>query len=481
MDLRAVKFEGWGGDWKARIAVLGLSSTGFSVADTLIELGARVKVFAKHASDENIELLEVIGGELEDSDTRVSAMDEFDPELVVISPGFTPSHPMIEHLRNRQIPIWTDIDLAWKLRDRQPKCNWITITGTNGKTTTVEMVTHILNSSGKKAVACGNIGNPILNPLREPVEFDFFVVELSSFQLHYIDEISPISSAFLNIADDHLDWHQGFDNYLQAKAKIYENTQVAAVYNVEDKNTLTSLEQAEVVEGCRAIGFTLGMPSVSMVGYVEEVLADRAFLEQRADNALEIATHEDLEQIAPISMQLLQNVAAASALCRSVGVSPAEIKSGIRSFSQSEHRNQFLGEVAGVRFINDSKATNSHATIAAMASLENVVWIAGGDFKGVDPSALVEKIHPQIKACVVIGKDPSPIVEAISKHAPNLLLEVITEQDQPMTAAVRKAWSLADSGDTVLLSPAAASLDQFASYQKRGEAFIEAVEGLEKP
>lgn len=480
MDLRAVRFEGWGGDWNARIAVLGLSSTGFSVADTLIELGAEVTVFAKHASEENRELLEVIGGNLVTSDTRIDSMDEFDPELVVVSPGFTPNHPMIEHLRSRQIPIWTDIDLAWKLRDRQPKCNWVTVTGTNGKTTTVEMVAHILNSSGKNAVACGNIGNPILNPLREPVEFDYFVVELSSFQLHYLDKISPISSAFLNIADDHLDWHQGFDNYLQAKAKIYENTQVAAIYNVEDQNTVTALEQAEVVEGCRAIGFTLGMPAVSMVGYVEEVLADRAFLEQRAENALEIATHEDLEQIAPISMQLMQNVAAASALCRSVGVAPVEIKNALRSFSQSEHRNQFLGELSGVKFINDSKATNAHATIAAIASLENVVWIAGGDFKGVDPSDLIEKIHPQLKACVVIGKDPSPIIDAISKHAPDLVLEIIPDQDQPMSEAVSKAASLAESGDTVLLSPAAASLDQFASYQKRGEAFMQAVEGLEK-
>ena len=481
MDLRAVRFEGWDGDWKARIAVLGLSSTGFSVADTLIELGAQVRVFAKHASEENIELLDVIGGELVKSDMRISAMDEFDPELVVISPGFTPNHPMIQHLRERQIPIWTDIDLAWKLRDRQPNCEWITITGTNGKTTTVEMVTHILNSAGKKAVACGNIGNPILNPLREPVEFDYFVVELSSFQLHYVDAISPVSSAFLNIADDHLDWHQGFENYLQAKAKIYENTKVAAVYNVEDKNTEKSLEQADVIEGCRAIGFTLGMPSVSMVGYVEDVLADRAFLEQRAENALEIATHEDLSQIAPISMQLLQNVAAASALCRSVGVAPNEIRNALKTFSQSEHRNQFLGEVSGVKFINDSKATNSHATIAAIASLENVVWIVGGDFKGVDPSELVEKIHPQIKACVVIGKDPSVVVEAVSKHAPELVLEVIDDQDQVMVEAVKKAYSLSKPGDTVLLSPAAASLDQFASYQRRGEAFIEAVRGLEKP
>lgn len=474
-----MKFQGWGGDWRANVAIFGLSSTGFSAADTLVELGATVRVFAKQVDSELRDLLEVIGGELIENDEDISAFDEFKPELVITSPGFNPNHPLIKRANDLGVQVWTDIDLAWRLRDKQPNAKWITITGTNGKTTTVEMVTHILNESGRRAVACGNIGNPILNPLREPIDLDYFVVELSSFQLHYLSELSAFTSAFLNIADDHLDWHGDFDSYLEAKAKIYERTQHAAVYNVEDSNTEKALENAEVIEGCRAIGFTLATPSVSMVGYVEDVLADRAFLDDRANNALEISTHEQISKIAPISVQLLQNVAAATAITRSVGIEPSKIRDALITFSPAAHRNQFLGEISGVRFINDSKATNAHAAMAALASLEDVVWIAGGDFKGVDPSELVAKVSGQLKACVIIGKDQKTITNAFNKHAPEVQVVQVEDSDSVMQQAVELAMKLASEGDTVLLSPAAASFDQFDSYQHRGEMFAQAVSSLE--
>lgn len=474
-----MKFEGWTGDWQANVVVLGLSSTGFSVADTLIELGASVRVFAKDADLDQKDLLQLIGGELIENDKDIDAFDAFHPELVITSPGFNPGHPLISHALKNNIPIWTDIDLGWRLRDRQPNAKWITVTGTNGKTTTVELITHILTSSGKAAVACGNIGNPILNPLREPVKFDYFVVELSSFQLHYLNEISPLTSAFLNIADDHLDWHGDFSSYLSAKAKIYENTQLAAIYNVEDSKTEQSLEKAEVIEGCRAIGFTLGTPAVSMVGYVEDVLADRAFLDNRAHSALEVATHEQISSIAPISVQLLQNVAAATAVARSVGISPAEIRDAIITFRPADHRNQFVAEISGIKFINDSKATNAHAAMAALASVERVIWIAGGDLKGVDPSELIQKVRDQIKACVLIGKDRKVMSEALAKHAPEVTVLEIEHSEKVMQDAVEKAFDTAEEGDTVLLSPAAASFDQFDSYQHRGKMFIQAVERLE--
>lgn len=474
-----MRFSGWHGDWQGRIAILGLGSTGFSVADTLIELGSTVRVFAKQADEEFRELLDVIGGELVESDTDLEAFDEFKPDLVITSPGFSPRHPLINHAVAKGLQVWTDVNLAWRLRDKQPNAQWLTVTGTNGKTTTVELVTHILNSSGKKAVACGNIGNPVLNALREPVEFDFLVVELSSFQLHYLSELSPTTSAFLNIADDHLDWHGNFENYLSSKAKIYANTQVAAIYNAEDENTEKSLEQAEVIEGCRAIGFSLGTPAMSMVGYVEDVLADRAFLDDRRHNALEVSTHEQIANIAPISVQLLQNVAAATAIARSVGISAAHIRDAILTFQPAAHRNQFLGEVSGVRFINDSKATNAHAALAALASLENVVWIAGGDFKGVNPNDLVSKIASQLKTCVLIGKEQSVIREALETYAPEVEIVSVDDGDDVMQIAVREAWTRAENGDTVLLSPAAASFDQFDSYQHRGEMFMQAVRNLE--
>ena len=470
----------WSSNWSGiKVAVLGLGKTGFSVADTLNELGSELLVVAENADSEVLDILEVLGVKsVIDSDTAVlqKAIDEYHPDLFIVSPGAAPTSPLVSTAVEAGIPIWTDIDLAWRLRDKfVSNQEWICITGTNGKTTTTEITEAMFLAADVKAVACGNIGKPILDCIRDPAAFEVLIVELSSFQLHYLDRIEPFSAAVLNVANDHLDWHGGFANYRLAKGRMYDNTKVACVYNLEDSTTEALVEAADVTEGARAIGFGLGTPARSNVGYVEDLLVDRAFLEERADKALEIASFEDLEGFGVLTPHLLSNIAAATALARSFGVPPAACRKALREFKVSPHRIQLVAEVNGVRYVNDSKATNAHAAAASLTSFESVVWILGGLLKGVDISDLIGQFAPRLRGAVVIGLDRVEIVEAFRNLAPSVPLVEISEGNSVMTKAVEAASSLASSGDVVLLAPAAASMDQFLNYQQRGEQFIEAV------
>lgn len=462
----------WHDNWAGlHVAVLGLGKSGFSVADTLCELGAEVTVFAKTADQQYSELLDVIGAKLvlSDSESELAKLPKID--FAVVSPGFAPNHPAVLWLTQNNISILTDIDLAWRLRDKTDRvAKWITITGTNGKTTTTELVTHMLQTAGLRAVACGNIGNPILDVVRDPEGFDYLVVEVSSFQLHYTAQLNPVASAFLNLAPDHIDWHGSEEAYFDAKAKIYQGTELAIVYNASDLKTLEAAENADVVEGCRAVAFTTSMPSVSMVGFVEEFLVDRAFINDRYSAALEIAEDSDLEAIGVLSDHLRANVAAATALARAVDVEPLVIKKAISSFELSPHRIQKVLEQGGVLFIDDSKATNAHAANASLASFDSIVWIVGGLLKGVDPTPLLVEHGSKLKAAIVIGADTAELEGLFAQHLPNLPLSVISG-DQVMADAVSSALKFASAGDTVLLAPAAASMDQFRDYADRGNQF----------
>jgi UDP-N-acetylmuramoylalanine--D-glutamate ligase len=477
------KLTSWSSDWsQIKVAVVGLGKTGFSVADTLNELGSKLLVVAESAAPETLDILDVLGVECvidQSPDALLRAMTSFGPDLVIVSPGVMPTSSIVEASKSLAIPIWTDVDLAWRLKDRfGDGQEWICITGTNGKTTTTEITEAMLLASGVRAVACGNIGKPILDCIRDPAEFEVLVVELSSFQLHYLDQIEPFSSAVLNVAHDHLDWHGGFENYRIAKGRVYENTKVACIYNLEDKATEELLQAADVQEGARAIGFGLSAPTRSTVGYVEDLLVDRAFLEERADSALEIADLADLAGFGVLTPHLLSNIAAATALARSYGVAPSHCRAALRSFSVSAHRIELVGEISGVRYINDSKATNAHAASASLRSFENVVWILGGLLKGVDISELIGQFGPGLRGAVVIGLDRAEIRGAFSLLAPTVPVVEIQEGDQVMKRAVSAASSLAQSGDVVLLAPAAASMDQFLNYQERGEIFRNAVMDL---
>ncbi|WP_242091132.1 UDP-N-acetylmuramoyl-L-alanine--D-glutamate ligase [Curtobacterium sp. DN_7.5] len=476
--------EGWKG---LRVAVLGLGSTGFSVADTLVELGSEVAVYAPDGPADTVELLDVIGARFERTplDAVPEALVAQAPDVVVVSPGLPPHNPTVQWATTN-CTVWGDIELAWRVRDKVVRgpvaAPWVTITGTNGKTTTTQLTTAMFEAAGLRAVSCGNIGVPVLDVVRDPDGFDVLVVELSSHQLHYMADagdgaVVPLASACLNIADDHLEWHGSAEAYRAAKAKVYERTVMACVYNTTDEVTRGMVEQADVVDGCRAVGFTPGVPAPGDVGVVEDVLCDRAFTEDRRSSALELATLADLEVAGLASPHMTMNVLAAAALARAATVQPAAIQQAVRGFRADHHRTELVASADGVTWVDDSKATNPHAATASLASFDTVVWIVGGLFKGVDIDGLVARFGPGVRGVVVIGTDRQPVLEAFARHAPSVpVLQVeASDTDQVMPEAVRHAASVARPGDTVLLAPAAASFDQFDSYSDRGRRFAAAV------
>ena len=477
---RAEGLTSWHADWSGlKVVVLGAGVTGFSAADTLAELGARVVVVADQVDERTATLLEVIGV------TRAtgSEAEAFHPELVIVSPGFRPEHPFLRWAEDHGISVWGDIELAWRLRDKVgPPAEWILVTGTNGKTTTTQLAATMILASGRRVAPCGNIGIPVLDAIRDPAGFDVLVVELSSFQLHWVNRnpagaLFPHSSVCLNIADDHLDWHGGADAYRAAKGKVYDNTKVACVYNKDDDATRLLVEDADVVEGARAIGFTLGVPGPSDFGIVEGILCDRAFLEDRRNSALELTTIDALQRSGLAAPHFVANVLAAAALARSIGVTPADIRRALEEFRVDAHRTQAVADVAGIRWVDDSKATNPHAANASLRAFPSVVWIVGGLLKGVEIGPLVEAHAARLTAAVLIGEDRSAVLAAFARHAPGVpLFEVTTTvAGDVMREAVRLAESAARPGDVVLLAPAAASMDQFADYADRGNRFAEAV------
>ena len=477
------KLTSWHSDWRGlRVAVLGLGVSGFSVADTLAELGANVLGIARQVDADTLDILGVIGVETLTGESADSISDEllaFAPDLIVTSPGFRPDSPIISWAEATGRPVWVDIDLAWRLRDKTDRvADWVVITGTNGKTTTVQLTTAMLQAASKKAIACGNIGEPILNAIRDPEGFDVLVVELSSFQLHYLGEIHPAVSAVLNIADDHLDWHGSREAYAKAKGKAYHNAEIAVIYNVQDEATFELADAADVAsEKTLGVGFTTGFPGDLQVGFVEESLIDRAFFPYRAKELPELANLDDLAEIGIVTPHLKANVAAATAMARALGVTPEQIRSAIRNFKLDAHRIEVVAVADGVTYVDDSKATNPHAAAASLASFDSVVWLVGGLLKGVDIGPLVAQNAGRLRAAVVIGEQRAEVVAALREHAPQVEVVEVDSTDRAtvMSRAVAAAANLAKPGDAVLLAPAAASMDQFRDYADRGHAFATAV------
>ncbi len=281
------------------------------------------------------------------------------------------------------------------------------MTGTNGKTTTVQMLESILRAEGLNALAVGNVGTPVLEAVMNPEPFDVLAVELSSYQLHWSSSISAQASAVLNVAPDHLDWHGGLEAYTADKARIYDRTQLACVYNVQDPETERLVEEADVIEGCRAIGFTLGIPAPGMIGLVDDAIADRAFIAGRLSSAAELGSIHDL---APVEGETpaphnVANALAAAALARAHGVAPRAVRDGLRSFRPDAHRIAEVARIDGVRWVDDSKATNTHAAQASLQSFEHVVWVAGGLAKGASFDDLVIATRDRLRAAVLIGRD----------------------------------------------------------------------------
>lgn len=460
-------------DWSGvHVVVAGIGVSGFAAADALLSLGARVSVVDAKAENERAAVLENLGATVRLGDAQTLPADA---DVVVTSPGWRPDAPLLTAAAAAGIEVWGEVELAWRLRSAGA-APWLAVTGTNGKTTTVRMLTSMLNAAGLRAVAAGNVGTPLLEVVMA-TGYDVIAVELSSFQLHWSSSIRAHSAAILNIAPDHVDWHGNLDSYARAKGRIYTGAQVACVYNAADERTAQLVRDAEVTEGARAIGFTLGAPGPAQLGVIEDLLVDRAFNDtgERADPAaaVELASVADVVPLAPHNVA---NALAAAALARAYGVPPAAIREGLRTFRPDAHRIAEVAVLDEVRWVDDSKATNPHAASASLRAYDSVVWIAGGLAKGAVFDDLVAEAAPRLRGAVLIGADRAEIAAALAAHAPDVPVVEISQTDAgAMETVVAAAAKLARPGDTVLLAPACASMDMFANYGERGDRFAAAV------
>lgn len=454
------------------VAVTGAARTGLSAARVLCDLGATV-LLLDDRDDEAVreQTFDLAAAGIE---VRLGAAAGALPEgtdLVVTSPGWRPIAPLLARAAAAGIPVWGDVELAWRLRV-PGAAPWLVVTGTNGKTTTVRMLAAMLTAAGRRTTAAGNVGTPLLDVVRADPPYDVLCVELSSAQLHYAPSVRALAAVVLNLAPDHLDWHGSFDAYVAAKARAFHGCEVAAVYGLGDERLEALVRAAEVAQGCRVVGTTLGAPPAGALGVVADLLVDRAFVADPG-TAVELAS---LDDVVPLAPHTVADALAAAALARAAGASPEAVRDGLRAFRPDPHRIATVGSYGDVTYVDDSKATNPHAAAASLAAYPAVVWIAGGLAKGADFDDLVRSAAAHLRGVVLLGADRALIADALARHAPDVpVVEVVGTDTRAMDAAVGESARFATAGDTVLLAPACASWDMFSDYGARGDAFAAAV------
>ena len=324
-------------------------------------------------------------------------------------------------------------------------------------------------------MATGNVGYPLLEAVLAEDPYDVLAVELSSFQLHWTRSMRPRASAVLNVAPDHIDWHGSLEAYARDKGRVHQGTSVARVYNVADPRTERLAREADAGMGARVVGVTLGVPAAGQLGVADDVLVDRAFGPQSGETT-ELAAARDVNPPAPHNVE---NALVAAALARAHGVPARAVREGLRGFRPDAHRIAHVASVAGVDFVDDSKATNAHAAAASLRAYPSVVWVAGGLAKGATFDDLVAGARDRLRGAVLLGRDRSAVRDALARHAPDVpVIEVADTDTGAMDFVVSAAAGLARPGDTVLLAPACASMDMFGDYGERGERFAAAVRRL---
>lgn len=468
------------------VLVAGAGITGKAVLAALTRLGAVPTL----CDDDPVRLRDYADAGVATASTS-AAIDQISRyALVVTSPGFPPTAPLLVAASSAGVSIWGDVELAWRLDAAGhygPPRRWLVVTGTNGKTTTTSMLHAMLTAGGRRSLLCGNIGEPVLDVLEEPAEL--LAVELSSFQLHWAPSLQPEAGVVLNIAEDHLDWHGSLAAYAAAKARVLDGR--VAVVGLDDARAAALLDTARAPV---RVGFRLGEPAAGELGVREGHLVDRAFADDLA-----LLPVDSIPVPGPVGVL---DTLAAAALARCVGVLPEAIAAAIASFRVGRHRAEVVAVADGITYVDDSKATNPHAAEASVLAYPRVVWIAGGLLKGASVDAEVARMASRLVGAVLIGRDRREVAEALSRHAPDVpVLHVVTGEDAGMDAtavvfgadvtevqlsrddvatavmdaAVTAARTLAKPGDTVLLAPAGASFDQFSGYAHRGDAFASAV------
>ena len=487
----------------ARVLVAGAGVTGRAILHALAPFGLDVTL-----CDDNAAALQA-HPEVTTCSPAEAAAQIGGYALVVTSPGFGPDTPVLAAAAAAGVPIWGDVELAWRLDAAghygAPR-RWLVVTGTNGKTTTTSMLYAMLSAAGRSAQLCGNIGSPVLDVLGEPAggsarldggerklgpshESELLAVELSSFQLHWAPSLRPEAGAVLNIAEDHLDWHGSMAAYTADKARALAGR--VAVVGMDDAHAAALRESAPAPV---KVGFRLGEPAAGELGVIDGMLVDRAFVDE-----VVLAPVASIPVPGPVG---ILDALAAAALARSVDVPPEAIAAALASFQVGRHRAELVLVDGGISYVDDSKATNPHAAEASVLAHPRVIWVAGGLLKGAAIEPTVARIAPHLAGAVLIGRDRGEVAKALSRHAPDVpVVHVVTGEDSDMgdtvvspvthvkrvadgsdetlgsrvmTAVVAAARDLARPGDTVLLAPAGASFDQFSGYGARGDEFAAA-------
>jgi UDP-N-acetylmuramoylalanine--D-glutamate ligase len=443
-----------------QVLVVGLARTGIATALFCAERGARVTASEERPEAQIAETagkLRAAGVTLELGGHRTETF--VGQDLIVPSPGVPPTMPALAAARAIGIPVWSEIELAWRfLRGRL-----ICVTGSNGKTTTTSLIGHILETARLPVQVSGNIGTPLISRVDISSDASFTVVEASSFQLELIVAFRPDIAVLLNITPDHLDRHGSIEAYGRAKARLFENqtAEDAAVINADDANAhqyapsvprvFWFSREKRVASGCYMRGDELVFRSDG----TECVLLERKVIGLRGSHNIE-------------------NVLAAATAAKLAGVEPAAIAEGVRTFAGVEHRIEYVATISGVEYFNDSKATNVDATLKALDAFPgNVLVILGGKDKGSDYKILRKALRSQARLALLIGSAADKIEAELGGVIP-------VERAETLARAVELASRRAQPGDTVLLAPACASFDQFENYEHRGRVFKQLVRELEK-
>lgn len=465
-------------DWAGlRVLVAGIGPAGFAAADALVERGAVVVVADSRegtAQRERAAILQMLGADVrlgEQAQDATRGMDTAAPDLVIASPGRSGADPLLAPAVAAGLPVWGEADLAWRMRSggagRDAPAPWLVVGGASGKTTTVTMLTAMLQAAGLRATAAGDVGRPgglpLLEAVLHPQPYDVVAVSMAADRLRWSSTVSPQAAVCLNVAP-------GGPGPLAQPGGLYAATQLACVYTVADPATERLVRDADVVEGCRAIGVTLGVPAVSMFGVVEDVLCDRAFVPQRVTSAAELGTLDDVRTAAGgvLASHHVIDALAAAALARAHGVPPAAVRDGLRGVVPAAHRTARVAEAGGVTWVDDAAAGTPYAAAASLGAFERVVWVAGADSPAAETDAglqvalddLVAARAERLRAAVLIGPPGQQLARALARHAPDVPVASVplaeTGTVPGMDAVVARAAELARPGDTVLLAPACA-------------------------
>ncbi len=438
-----------------RALVIGLGASGRAAADLLAAIGVEVTIAEQREDHPGSEDARSAGHEV----VLGGPPPPGDYDLVVPSPGVPESSPVLVAAAERGVPVVSEPELAFRSRPVPV----IGVTGTNGKTSVTELVTAMLDADGRDAVACGNIGMPMSEAVRAAGPGTLLVVELSSFQLRFVERLRCSAAALLNLADDHLDWHGDAEAYHRAKARIWRAQQPGdwAVANLDDPVAADLRDR--YAPGRRADVTLRAAPATSGIG-----VRDGRLVVELPGHSGEVLALEELPLSAPHHHA---NVAVAATLALLSGARVDSVAAAARAFHPGRHRFELVAEADGVRYVDDSKATNVHAAAAALGSAESVVWVAGGLAKGADLTSLVDHLGT-VREAVLIGEAAEELARVCAAAG------VTSRPAASMEEAVALAAGLARPGDTVLLAPACASFDQFRDYEDRGERFAAAARDI---